>query len=61
MDEFESKSQCFVDQYNEFDFKVFDLVPTYKGPTAVNGTLTLNENIAGKLTLSSFSKFSITV
>lgn len=36
-----------MDQYNEYDFKVFDLLADYKGPRATNGSTTLNENIAG--------------
>jgi len=45
-EEFQKKTQCFVDQYNKYDFKVFDLIKDYKGPKATNGSTTLNENIA---------------
>ena len=47
LEKFQNLTQCFVDQYNEYDFKVFDLLDDYKGPRATNGSTTLNENIAG--------------
>ena len=45
---FKTKGQCFIEQYNKYKFAIFDHIPEYKGPRGVNGTITLNENIAGK-------------
>ena len=45
---FEDKGQCFINQYNKYNFDIFDHIPEYDGPRGVNGSTTLNENIAGK-------------
>lgn len=44
--QFVQRQQCFIEQYNQFDFPVLESIPDYKGPTGVNGKATLGENIA---------------
>ena len=51
---FADKQQCFVKQYNQYHYEIFDEIPTYKGPSSVNGTRTLGENIAGNPTRKVF-------
>ena len=51
---FKERQQCFVDQYDQFHYKIFDQIPEYKGSTSVNGTQTLGENIAGTFLHYSF-------
>ena len=49
---FEQKQQCFIEQYNNFTFHSLEKLAEeglYSGPTSVNGTKTLGENIAGKI------------
>lgn len=43
---FVERQKCFVDQYSKFKVDFLKLVPGYKGPTNVDGKLSLGENIA---------------
>eukprot|EP00095_Tigriopus_kingsejongensis_P003202 maker-scaffold50_size457468-snap-gene-0.20 protein:Tk03202 transcript:maker-scaffold50_size457468-snap-gene-0.20-mRNA-1 annotation:"Hypothetical protein CBG17774" len=45
---FQARQQCFIDQYSNVTYDFLKKIPGYEGPTAINGTSTLGESIAGE-------------